>query len=381
MAPVYFFLFAAIGGMSPYLSVYYKQMGLSGTEISMLLSVAPVLLFISQPIFGPLTDRSGHRGKMLAKLLMVAAFTGGLLALGHSFLTLLPLVILWSFTSGLLGPIADSIALGEVVRTGVSYPQLRLWGSIGFLVATIGLGRLYNGIGLRWAFGFYLLFNVIAWYFSRRLPAEGVSRQQPVWPELRRLLSNKFLIAFLLLSAVIQLTQGAHSAFFSVHMMNVGGSSSMVGLAWGLAALTEVPMFLILGRITRRTGPLPLLAVAGGVFSLRWFLYSMATSPGMLVALQLLQAFSFAIFMPTAVVVVGELSPPDLKTTGQSLLVLTNSGLATVIGTLVSGRIVDRVGTAGLYQIMSGVALVAGLGYLLLLIVRRLRAREAVSRG
>lgn len=366
MSTVYFFLFAAVGAMTPYLSLYYKSAGLSATEISILLSMVPALLFISQPVFGPLTDRSGHRGRMLSYLFLLIAGTGLLMSLGTSFWMILPAVVLWAIFSGPTVPIADSIALGEVVRTGIAYPRLRLWGSIGFVLTTTVAGRLYDTIDLRWAFAFYAALNIVAWFFARRLPAEGISGQRDVWPVLKQLLRNPILIGFLLLSALCQTTQAAHASFFSIHMQSLGGSKGMVGLAWGIAAITEVPVWLVLSKVTKRTGPLVLLAFSSLMYALRWYLFATVSDPGALLWLQLLQSVSFAIFMPTAVVLIGDLIPADLRTSGQALLVLVNGGVATILGNVAAGYLVDLVGTTLLYRVAAYVALAAGLGFVLL---------------
>lgn len=375
MSVVFFFLFGAIGSMTPFLALYFRSVGLSGSESSVLLSVVPVLLFISQPIFGPLTDRSGHRGRMLAILLAVSALGGGLIALGASFWGLLPLVLLWSFFSGPLVPIADSLALGEIQRTGGGYTLLRLWGSVGFVVTTTILGRLYNGIDLRWMFAAYAALNLTAVPFALRLPAEGVPAQREVWPVLKQLLKHPSLVGFLLLSALMQTAQAAHSSFFSLHMQSLGGSNGIIGLAWAVGAIVEVPIWLVLHRVARRVHPLHLLAFSGFMYSLRWFLFSTAPSPGYVLVWQLLAAFSFAIFMPTAVLLIGELVPDDLRTSGQALLVLVNGGIATVAGNVAAGYIIDMAGTATLYRVGSIVALVAGLGFVLLF--RRTQFKEA----
>jgi PPP family 3-phenylpropionic acid transporter len=380
LSPVYFAYFGAVGALSPYLSLYFRSIGLTGTEIGLLMSVQPVLLFISQPIFGPLTDRSGHRGRMLSVLLLIVAATGLLMGAGRSFWSLLPLVMLWSFFAGLIGPIADSIALGEMERTGVAYPRLRLWGSIGFPIVAVTAGWLYGRIGVHSQFFLYgglMLFSV---FFARQLPAEGLTGRRPVWGELWKLVKNPYLLAFLLLCAVEQTTLAANSAFFSVHFMSVGGSSSALGWAWGLTALAEVPVWLVLGSIIDRTGPLPLLALSGAAYALRWGLNSVITNPNLLVGVTLLQSITYALLMPTAVIFVGELTPPELRTSGQALLGLVTLGLATLVGTYVGGRLVDQVGTAGMYRFSAWVALVACGGFLLLLLLRTVtRKRRAAQ--
>lgn len=377
MGSVYFFLFAAVGAMTPFLALHYRNAGLSATEISVLLSMTPLLLFISQPLFGPLSDRSGHRGRMLSYLFLAVAGAGLLLAFGNSFWSLLAMVMLWAFFTGPLTPIADSIALGEVQRTGVGYPQLRLWGSVGFVITTTLLGRLYSSMDLRWAFVFYAGLNLVGFVLARRLPAEGLSSRRDVWPVLKQLLRNPTLITFLILSGILQSTQAAHSSFFSIHVENLGGTKAIIGYAWGLAAITEVPVWLVLNKVTKRVGPLPMLAFSGLMYALRWFLFSTATGPGLVLFYQVLQGLSFAIYMPTAVTLVGEMMPEDLRTSGQALLVMVNGGIATVAGNLAAGYIVDHSSTSFLYRLISYVALVSAVGFILL--VRRTRRTQEAA--
>lgn len=377
VSAVYFFFFGAQGAMTPFLSLFYKRAGLSATEIALLLSVPPVMLFLSQPLFGQLADRSGNRARLFGQVLVAAALAGALVSLGSSFWTFLPLVALWSFFAGPLGAIADSIALGEVQRTGASYPRMRLWGSVAWVIATTVGGWLYNRIDLRWSFAFYAAISLITLIFSRRLPAQGVSRERGPLPPFSTLFRIPELTGFLLCSGLLQVTVAANSAFLSIHIGNLGGSNSVVGLAWAIAALVEVPVWLYLDRITERFGAMQVVTVSAFMYGVRWLLMGVAPSAGLVLVLQTLQAVTFALFAPTAVQIVGRLVPEELRTSGQALLVLVNSGVATVIGNLASGRLVDAAGTAMLYRTASAVALAAGLGFLML--IRRTRARTATG--
>lgn len=365
MAAVYFFLFGAHGAMSPFLSLYFRSQGLSGSQSSLLFSLMPVLLFVSQPLFGPLTDRSGHRGRMLAWLLVAAGLAGLSIAAGGSFWSLLVLVMLWSFFAGPLTPVADSVALGEAQRTGNSYARIRLWGSVSFVIVTILMGRLYDRVDLRWMFAGYAALSLIGALLAHRLPPDGISARRAVLPAMKALVRNPAVAIFLLLSALLQSTQAAHSSFFSLHVQHVGGSNGIVGLSWAIAAAAEVPVWLVLHRISERVGPQRLLAVAGVMYGLRWLINALAPSPGLLMAGQLLQGFTFALFMPTAVLWVGSLVPDELRTSGQALLVLVNGGIATVAGNLLAGRIIDLAGTVALYQVNAAIALAAGVGFFL----------------
>jgi len=139
-----FWFYGANGALIPFFTLFLDQVGLSPSEIGMLMSTLPLLLFVSQPIFGFYADRSGNRGYLLARLLVIAGLAAALIPMGQSFISLLPLVILWGFFNGPVIPLADSVALGESMRTGVYYPRIRLWGSVGFLIISSILGGLYQ---------------------------------------------------------------------------------------------------------------------------------------------------------------------------------------------------------------------------------------------
>jgi PPP family 3-phenylpropionic acid transporter len=368
VAPVFFAFFAAYGAFFPFLPVHYQMIGLSPGQISLLQAMVPLLVFISQPIFGPLADRSGHRGRLLAVILALVGALGALVGLPRTFAAVLPVVALFSFFQGVVVPLSDSIALGEAQRTGVEYPRLRLWGSIGFLVASNLFGFLYGWAGQGWSFILWPALMGIAALLALRLPADGVkASRQPIGPSLKRLLARRELLLFLGVVGLVQMTQAAHATFFSIRLGSLGGTSGMVGVAWGLGALTEVPVWTFLPQFVRRWGPLPLLVIASVSFGVRWILYGLVASPALLVGLQVLQAISFALFMPVAVEEVGRRTPPDLRSSGQALLGIVSGGLATVLGTLLGGLVVQAAGTGQLYLWMGGVSFVAAVGFLALM--------------
>ncbi|HLO01764.1 MAG TPA: MFS transporter [Symbiobacteriaceae bacterium] len=368
MSRVFFIFFAGYGALLPFLPVYYQQIGLTPGQIALLQSLTPLLVFLSQPIFGPLADRVGNRGRLLAGVLLATGVVGAAMLLPRSFGALLPIVALFSFFRSVIVPLSDSIALGEAQRTGRAYSQLRLWGSTGFLIATNVLGFVYARYSIKLAFGIWLAGMILATLFAARLPADGVkTKRQPLGPALKRLVANRELLLFLGVTALLQMTEAAHATFFSIHLSGLGAAAGLVGVAWGLAALTEVPVWSVLPRFVRRWGPLPILTVAATFYGIRWVLYGLVGSAPLLVGLQLLQGISFALFMPVAVEEVGRLTPPDLRSSGQALLGICGGGIATVVGTLVGGVLVEAAGTSLLYTVMGGVAFVGALGYVGLL--------------
>jgi PPP family 3-phenylpropionic acid transporter len=142
----------------------------------------------------------------------------------------------------------------------------------------------------------------------------------------------------------------------------------------------EVPVWLILDKITRKVGTMPLLFVAGVAYAVRWYLTATITSPGIMVGLQVMQGVTFALLLPLSVQLVSEFTPIGLRTSGQALLTLVRNpiGVANIVGVLISGRLVDTVGTVGLYRVLSYVAFAGGVGFLALILTQMARAKRSV---
>lgn len=381
MSRVYFLFYGAVGSLVPYLSPHYRDLGLSGVEISLLGSVGPAMLFVSQAIFGPLADRSGNRARVLSTLLVAAGVAGSSIALGRGFWSTLALVILWTFCNSPIGSLADSIALSEALHTGIPYPRIRLWGSLGFFLVTVLGGRVFDRWGRGLAFALYGALMLVAAAAARRAPAQGPRASQPVWPQLLRLALTPQVGSFLAFSCLIHVAIAGYTTFYSVRLVEVGGSNALLGAAWGLAALTEVPMWLWMSRWQRKPHPLSLLSLAAFTFALRWWLCGSISIPWVLAALQAFHAFSFAVYQPTAVEYMARLVPPELRSSGQGLLMVANAGLGFILGSMVAGQLVDLAGTAVMFKVMAALSLLAGIGLAILRVRQPAWAVAPETRG
>ena len=78
----YFFFFAAFGIIYPILSITLRSRGLSDTEISLVNTIIPFILFLTNPLFGFVADRS-RRYKLTfnAVLLLVIVIFGAMFML------------------------------------------------------------------------------------------------------------------------------------------------------------------------------------------------------------------------------------------------------------------------------------------------------------
>ncbi|XP_077996786.1 major facilitator superfamily domain-containing protein 6-like [Glandiceps talaboti] len=76
----YLFFFGGIGAVFPYLTVYYKQLGLNPTQIGILGGIRPFVGFIGGIVWGAIADK--YRARRLVLLMSLSAWLGLLCAIG-----------------------------------------------------------------------------------------------------------------------------------------------------------------------------------------------------------------------------------------------------------------------------------------------------------
>jgi MFS family permease len=140
--------------------------------------------------------------------------------------------------------------------------------------------------------------------------------------------------------------------FIGITIKSMGGSDSLVGLAWTAAAAAEIPIMVFGSWLLRKTGPARLVMLSFSAYALRMFLYSVAPAPGWIPVINLLQSITFATFWIGAVNYVSGLAPDNLKTTAQSLL-FSMMNLASLFGGLGSGWLFDSVGPQNMFRILA----------------------------
>ncbi len=146
MRAAYFFQYAGIGAYSPYLTLYYRNLGLSGPDIGILAAIQPLATAVLAPLWGLVADRWGvHR--MVLRIGVIGSAAVALLLLGaSSFWQFLPLIAMLAFFVSPSSSLLDSYGVTISERRGIGFGAIRIWGSIGYIVATWLGGWFMGGI-------------------------------------------------------------------------------------------------------------------------------------------------------------------------------------------------------------------------------------------
>ncbi|XXF75513.1 MFS transporter [Myxococcaceae bacterium GXIMD 01537] len=358
LAGFYFLLFAVVGITLPFLPAYLKSRGLSATEVGTLLAITPLLSLAAPPLWGLLADRTGRPGAVLT-VLSVGALAGLAPMLWvEGFAALAACLAVLACFSGSFTPVVDSLALEHIQREGGSFARLRLFGSLGFVLSSTAFGLFVprvDGWTLLVPMGLYFL--LAAWSFRLHARAAPGPRVNPL--SALRLLRHPDLRWLLAATSLHWLACAPYHGTFSFHVLALGLSPAVVGLAAGLGVLAEVVVMYLYPRVAEHIAPRHVLCAAFAATAVRWLGLSLVSSGPAMVALALLHGMSFGAFYVASVAFMARRVPAHLRASGQGLFAAVTFGVGGLVGYVAAGAGYDWLGGHRLYVVAAVLEVIA----------------------
>ncbi len=334
----YFFYFAAVGIILPFLGLYFQSLGLSAIEIAQLLAVLSFARIVSPPIWALLADR---RGNFLFYVQLASWLSAGLV-LGlwwlDDFWSLFGLMAWLGFFWHAALPPMESLTLSHLGSQLSRYSRIRLWGSVGFIVAVLGAGWLIEMYGQR----AFLLITTL-FFMATALIAQW-NRESPQlrpahvdWSGLGSLLRQSLVWWVLVIALLSQTAHGIYYSFYSILLADAGYSNSSIGLLWSLGVVAEIILFWFFWRIAPVLRFHHWLLIAMGLSVARWGVIGFfVESLSLMVLAQLLHAATFAVFHSVVVQWLHQTFVGH-QAQGQALYVSFSYGIGGVLGSLIAG--------------------------------------------
>lgn len=342
----YFFYFAFVGAYLPYFGLYLASIGLDASQIGMLMSVGQLTRMLVPAAWGWLSDRSGRRGSWIKGSLAAATAAFGGYLWTESFLALLLVsVVLHLFWSASL-PLVEALTFAHLGRAADRYGRIRLWGSIGFILAVGGIGWLLEGRPLRdllwhaWA----LLGMTLAISFRLTENDGGGAR---ALDDAARDFRDPRVVALLVAGFGMAAAHGPLYVFYSIHLAEAGYDTAQIGLLWSLGVIAEILVFVAMPRLNRDHSVRTILLVCFFLAVLRFLFIGWLVD--MLVALVFAQVLHGATFGAHHAATVGALNRWFSPAHQGKVLALYGSlsfGGGGMLGALLSGALWDAAGAA-----------------------------------
>lgn len=126
-----------------------------------------------------------------------------------------------------------------------------------------------------------------------------------------------------------------------------GGGDAELGIGTAVAALTEIPVMILMGIYRKKIHAGRWILVAGIVYFIRCIGYLFLPSVGGYYAMQLLQVMSWAVLGVVTVYYVSEVLKAENEVRGQACFTMAFS-LATVLSSLLGGVLIDWKGVSAM---------------------------------
>lgn len=351
LSTVYFFYFASLGAFMPFWGPYLSEAGFSGSQIGELMAIVLATKIIAPNVWGWLADRAGAHMPITrwGAFGGVIAFAGVLLYTGYWWLAVV--MAAFSFFWNAILPQFEATTMRTLGRDAHRYALVRLWGSVGFIVAVALLGWAFDHIDIAWLPWIVLGIFAALWLATLwvREPVRDLEQDNNV-PALVAVLKRPEVIALFAACFFMQASHGPYYAFFTLYLEEAGFSRAVAGQLWALGVAAEVVLFLLMPRLILRFGAWFLVSVALVLTTLRWgLLAAIPDSLPMLLFIQALHAASYGVYHAAAISLIHYFFPGRLQGRGQALYSSLAFGMGGAAGSLVAGYLWDGISPASVY--------------------------------
>lgn len=363
LSSFYLFYFALLGATAPFLALYFDHLGFSSARIGELVAIPMLMRCIAPNIWGWLGDYTGRRLAIVrfGAVCTLAAFS--LILFDKSYAWLAMVMALHAFFWHAVLPQFEVITLAHLQGQTSRYSQIRLWGSIGFILTVVALGRLFEWFSLD-AYPQALLFIMLgivasSWWVPNVQPV--ASSLRPPGDGFLKQLSRPGVLAFYVSVALMQLSHGPYYTFLTLHLERLGYSRGLIGMLWAVGVVAEVLMFMAMSRLLQRFSVKQVLMTSFLLAAVRWVLMgNFADHLSLLIFAQVLHAATFGSFHAAAIHFVQRSFGPRQQGQGQALYAAL-AGTGGALGALYAGYSWNTLGPGWTFSIASVAALAAAL--------------------
>jgi PPP family 3-phenylpropionic acid transporter len=341
----YFIYYFFVGAFVPYWGLYLKSEQFSPADIGILMSLFQISRIFAPNFWGWLADHTGKRAQWikLTAFLGLCGFTAVFWA--HGFLWLFFVMAALSlFTSSTL-PLAESLTLAHLATTNGHYSRIRMWGSLGFIVAAVVLGYLIDFTGIKILLWFLLAVQMTLFALTYTLPDAKVEPHAHDQFSIWQVIKQPNVLALLIGCALMVTAHGVLYNFYSIYLSEHGYSKGMIGLLWSVGVICEIGIFMLMPKMMARYSLKVILLISLVLAVVRFMMIGLAVDNIVLLLLaQTLHAATFGSFHAASVEAISQFFNGRHQAKGQAIYNSVAYGIGGTIGGVAGGYALQYIG-------------------------------------
>jgi nucleoside transporter len=361
-----------------------KSLHASGKDIGYAYLSQSIGAIAAPFVIGLIADKFFSAQKILAVLHIVGGVILWYAGSVNTFDSFFPAIIIYMIVFMPTLALVNSISFRQMKNPSKEFPFIRVLGTIGWIVAGVAISFIgWDKPGdealLSNTFKMAAIAAILLGLFSFTLPAtppakKGVktSMGDILGLDALRLLKNRSYLIFFLSSIAICIPLSFYYNFTNL-FLNEKGMQSTAGIQ-SLGQVSETLFMLLMPLLFIRFGVKKMLAIGMLAWAIRYGLFAygnIGANYWMLIIGILLHGICYDFFFVTGQIYTDNLAGERFKSAAQGLITLATYGIGMMIGSLVSGPIVDAYATSNghdwqtIWLIPGGIAVVVVILFLL----------------
>ncbi|SFV56097.1 Probable 3-phenylpropionic acid transporter [hydrothermal vent metagenome] len=330
LALFYLFYFALVGVYIIFMPKVLLSFGYDNSDVGIIYAAAPFMRFLIPFVFRRYITLD-HRVFLIS---LASTFIASVVFVStvDSFWLYLVANLLFGASMGIVLPYVETISLQKLSKS--RYGKVRLYGSIGFMVIALWLGKIlsypYEALYYLGSMAFLtLLAGTIVAYYDRDTKLATTEENS----NFKLLEYPWFWVSVFLM----QVGFGGYYSFFTIYETSHGVSLEIVSWMWSFGVICEIAMLYFQGPLLQRN-LLTILKLSLLITVLRWLLlYLYPDSTTMIFASQSLHAVSFALYHTASISYVFTIYTQ--KKLAQQFFLGIAFGLGGSVGAMLAGQI------------------------------------------
>lgn len=355
----------------------------SGTQVGVAYLTQSIGAIIAPFIVGLIADRFMAAQLILGILHLIGAMLLWLAGSSADFESFYPLLLIYMILYMPTLALVNAISFRQMDDPAKKFPAIRVWGTIGWIIAGLTIGWLgWEKAGtLSLTFKMAAVASGLLGLLSFTLPntpplkkKEKVSVGELLGLDALRLLKQRSFLLFFLSSVAICIPLAFYYNFTNP-FLNEAGMSSAAGKQ-SLGQMSELLFMLLMPLFFSRLGVKKMLALGMLAWVIRYIFFAFGNVDAnywMLIGGIVLHGICYDFFFVTGQIYTDARAGEQFKSAAQGLITLATYGVGMLIGYLISGPIVDAWQLAdgthnwqAIWLIPAGIALLVLLLFLLL---------------
>lgn len=331
-----------------------KHLAASGTQISFAYLSQSIGAIVAPFIIGLIADRYFSAQKILGVLHLGGAVLLYFASTAENVDSFIPVIIAYMILFMPTLALVNSVSFRQMKDPSKEFPLIRVLGTIGwivagFLISILAWDEVGQEIRLANTFQMAAAASLLMGLFSFTLPATPplkkgtkTSVSDVLGLDALGLLKNKGYLLFFIASILICIPLAFYYNFTNI-FLNEKGMENAAGKQ-SLGQVSEILFMVIMPFLFVRLGVKWMLAIGMISWAIRYLFFAYGDideTAWMLIAGIVLHGICYDFFFVTGQIYTDNLAGEKFKSAAQGLITLATYGIGMLIGSLVSGPIVD----------------------------------------